>query len=87
MQPTNIGARHTLAPLVQVDASKLSLDDFVPGSMRPKMAAAIEFARSTGRPCAIGRLEDAAAIVAGARGTRIHAHDVTYNPSSTGIGN
>ncbi|WP_432283762.1 carbamate kinase [Aminobacter sp. BA135] len=74
-------------PLDQVSVSELSLDDFAPGSMRPKMAAAIEFAHATGRPGAIGRLEDASAIVAGTRGTRIHAHDVAHNPSSTGIGN
>jgi len=37
---------------------------FAPGSMGPKVEAAVRFARQTGKPAAIGRLEDAAAIVA-----------------------
>lgn len=57
--------------LTETAISDLSTADFAAGSMRPKVEAAIEFARSTGKPAAIGRLEDAAAIVAGARGTRI----------------
>lgn len=57
--------------LTEAAISDLSTADFAAGSMRPKVEAAIEFARSTGKPAAIGRLEDAAAIVAGARGTRI----------------
>jgi carbamate kinase len=39
--------------------------------MRPKIEAAVDFARATGRPAAIGRLEDAVEIVAGTRGTQI----------------
>lgn len=57
--------------LAEATISDLSTSDFAAGSMRPKVEAAIEFARSTGKPAAIGRLEDAAAIVSGARGTRI----------------
>jgi carbamate kinase len=41
--------------------------------MRPKIEAATGFAAETGRPASIGRLEDAAVIVAGAAGTRIDA--------------
>jgi carbamate kinase len=41
--------------------------------MGPKIEAANGFAAQTGRPASIGRLEDAAAIVAGAAGTRIDA--------------
>lgn len=57
--------------LAEAAISDLLTADFAAGSMRPKVEAAIEFARSTGKPAAIGRLEDAAAIVSGARGTRI----------------
>jgi carbamate kinase len=42
---------------------------FEPGSMRPKVEAAIEFARRTGKRAAIGRLEDASALLIGAAGT------------------
>ena len=42
-----------------------------PGSMGPKVAAAIGFVRETGKPAAIGRLEDALAILRGESGTRI----------------
>ncbi|MGB3390683.1 MAG: hypothetical protein WBA88_22190 [Pseudaminobacter sp.] len=59
--------------LGRVTASHLSLHDFASGSMRPKIEAAIEFARATGKPAAIGRLEDAPEIVAGTRGTLIMA--------------
>lgn len=44
---------------------------FPAGSMRPKLAAAVDFASRTGRIAAIGRMEDAAFIVRGERGTRI----------------
>ena len=47
--------------------------DFAPGSMRPKLEAAIGFTAETGRPALIGRLEDATRILAGAAGTRIDA--------------
>jgi carbamate kinase len=47
--------------------------DFAPGSMRPKLEAAIGFTAETGRPASIGRLEDANRILAGAAGTRIDA--------------
>ena len=58
-------------PLGHVAARDLSPADFPAGSMRPKIEAAVDFARATGRPAAIGRLEDAVEIVAGTRGTRI----------------
>jgi carbamate kinase len=47
---------------------------FAPGSMAPKMAAACEFAETTGGPAFIGRLQDAAAILAGTAGTRISSN-------------
>jgi carbamate kinase len=59
------------APLSRLHASDIRPDAFAAGSMRPKLEAAIEFADATGNPAAIGRLEDAVAIVEGRRGTRI----------------
>jgi carbamate kinase len=63
--------------LGHVSTKDLSPDDFPAGSMGPKVAAAIEFAEATGKPAAIGRLEDAPNIVKGASGTRIQ-------PANTG---
>ncbi len=51
------------------DALKL---DLPAGSMRPKVAAAVQFARSGGM-AGIGRLAEAAQILAGQAGTRIQA--------------
>ena len=39
--------------------------------MGPKLQAANEFVRATGKPASIGRLEDAALIVQGRAGTTI----------------
>ncbi len=44
---------------------------FAAGSMAPKIQAACEFVRKTGRPAGIGALEDAAAILRGEAGTTI----------------
>ncbi len=65
--------------LGHVAASDLSQEQFAAGSMRPKIEAAIEFARSMRKPAAIGRLEDAAEIVGGTRGTRISADVLPRN--------
>jgi carbamate kinase len=45
--------------------------DFPAGSMGPKIAAAVQFARLTGRRAAIGALADIPAIVRGEKGTLI----------------
>jgi carbamate kinase len=58
-------------PLSQAKPEDLAGDEFAAGSMGPKVAAACRFARETGRPAAIGRLQDAVAILAGQAGTRI----------------
>ena len=58
-------------PLGRVLAGDLSAAAFAAGSMGPKVEAAITFAIETGKPAAIGRLEDAAEIVSGRRGTHI----------------
>ena len=49
----------------------LRSEDFAPGSMGPKVEAAIGFVAETGRPASIGRLEDAILILNGAAGTTI----------------
>lgn len=49
----------------------LRSNDFAPGSMGPKIEAAIGFVAETGRPASIGRLEDAILILKGAAGTTI----------------
>lgn len=46
-------------------------EEFGAGSMLPKVVAACDFARSTGRPALIGQLADIDALVAGVAGTRI----------------
>ena len=47
---------------------------FAPGSMGPKVEAACEFVEQTGGFAGIGRLDDAAAILRGASGTRVVPH-------------
>lgn len=49
----------------------LDLEKFEPGSMRPKLEAAIEFVRRSGRRAAISRLHDAPALLMGTAGTVI----------------
>jgi carbamate kinase len=56
-------------PLAKIDLSAVDESQFPAGSMRPKIAAAARFSRDGARRAAIGRLEDAAAIVAGEKGT------------------
>lgn len=59
--------------LARIDPNVMSANDYPAGSMGPKVAAAIEFAQAADRPAAIGKLEDAVAIVRGERGTRVEA--------------
>lgn len=54
-----------------VGAATLMADQFAAGSMRPKIEAATSFVAATGHTAAIGRLDDAAAIVRGDAGTKI----------------
>jgi carbamate kinase len=54
-----------------VGAATLMADQFAAGSMRPKIEAATSFVAVTGHTAAIGRLDDAAAIVRGDAGTKI----------------
>ena len=57
--------------LRKVTATELSGQNFPAGSMGPKVDAAIQFTEAADKPSAIGRLEDAAEIVRGLRGTWI----------------
>ena len=50
--------------------------EFEPGSMRPKIEAALEFAQKTGKRAVIGRLEDAAGLIAGSIGTSFDVSQV-----------
>ncbi len=59
--------------IARAGADTLSPDRFASGSMRPKVEAAKRFASQTGRPAAIGRLEDAVAMLDGTAGTLIEA--------------
>ncbi|MGE0766485.1 MAG: carbamate kinase [Hyphomicrobiaceae bacterium] len=61
----------TARPQAIASAGPNDLDprEFEPGSMRPKIEAALEFAQRTGRRAAIGQLEDAEALLKGAAGT------------------
>jgi carbamate kinase len=47
--------------------------EFAAGSMLPKVIAACDFARTTGKPAAIGALADIDAMLAGTAGTRVTA--------------
>ncbi|MER9371138.1 carbamate kinase [Mesorhizobium sp. M0491] len=55
--------------LRRVTPNEISGRNFPAGSMGPKVSAAIEFAVATGKPAAIGKLDDAVEIVRGGRGT------------------
>lgn len=55
-------------PIRHSTPEALQVDQFEPGSMGPKVAAASEFVIETGGMAGIGRLEDAVAILAGDAG-------------------
>lgn len=63
----------TAHALQRVTPKEISGRNFPAGSMGPKVSAAIEFVEATGRPAAIGKLDDAVEIVRGNRGTRLEA--------------
>ena len=75
------------ARIVRVGTASLSKDVFAAGSMGPKVSAAIGFVEASGHPAAIGRLEDAAALVAGSAGTTITkgASPLTLAPQMPGV--
>lgn len=55
----------------RTDISWLRDRRFASGSMGPKVEAACRFVEATGRPAAIGALEEVAAVIEGTAGTRI----------------
>ncbi|MGX7871993.1 carbamate kinase [Mesorhizobium sp. ORM6] len=63
----------TARALRRVNPKELSGEKFPAGSMGPKVTAAIEFTEATGKPAAIGKLDDAVEIVRGERGTWFEA--------------
>jgi carbamate kinase len=67
---SNYGTDRATA-LSRLQVSEVDPDGFPSGSMGPKIAAAVGFARATGKVAGIGRLGDALAIVRGERGTLI----------------
>jgi len=60
-------------PIRRISSRAIRAWSFAEGSMGPKVEAACEFVEQTGGIAAIGRLQDAAAILAGERGTQITA--------------
>lgn len=60
-------------PLHNVTIDDLAVEHFAAGSMGPKVAAACDFARSTGNTAVIGALDDIAEVIAGTAGTRVAA--------------
>lgn len=57
------------APILRATPAALQREQFAAGSMGPKVDAACRFVELTGDMAAIGRLEDAAAIIEGDAGT------------------
>ncbi|WP_129141305.1 carbamate kinase [Modicisalibacter coralii] len=68
--------------IAQASPEALDGHEFAEGSMAPKIQAACDFARHTGRPATIGALADIEAIVQGRAGTRIdrHVDGIRYRP-------
>ena len=58
-------------PLSRATVAELRAQEFPAGSMGPKVQAACRFVEHTGRPAAIGRLDDCAELVSGTRGTTV----------------
>lgn len=55
-----------------VSSDALRSMSFPPGSMGPKVEAALRFVETTGQLSAIGSLKDAGNVIAGAAGTQVH---------------
>ena len=56
-------------PIRRATPAQLRTRPFPAGSMAPKMAAVCRLTETTGRPAAIGRPDDAAALLDGTAGT------------------
>jgi hypothetical protein len=80
---TRWGTPHQ-ARLGRVTPDELAGMDLPVGSMGPKVQAASDFARITGKEAAIGSLTDITKIVDGAAGTRVRQGDLHLRVSSHG---
>ncbi len=61
----------TQMPIGRITPSSLDAMEFASGSMAPKISSACDFVRAGGKLAAIGRLQDARAIVEGKAGTQV----------------
>jgi carbamate kinase len=61
--------------LERISPDELGAMAFAAGSMGPKVAAAVEFARATGKRAAIGSLQQIDGLVAGTAGTNVTAKE------------
>lgn len=77
----NWGSAHPV-PIRDTLPSELRKHAFAPGSMRPKVEAACRFIEAGGKLAGIGRLEDAASILEGLRGTIVRPPGVTLDFTS-----
>lgn len=73
-------------PLGRVTPEQLAELDLDTGSMGPKVDAACEFARRTGKPAVIGHLNELHALLKLSAGTRIHARDESDNTAMDATG-
>jgi carbamate kinase len=67
---SGFGTEHA-RPMGRVTTTDLRAEPFPAGSMGPKVDAACRFVEATNRSARIGRLSDAAGVLAGNRGTEI----------------
>ena len=66
-------------PIRDTTPDQLKQIRFTPGSMKPKIDAACRFVESGGKLAAIGRLEDASALLEGLRGTIVRQPSVSLD--------
>ena len=79
----NWGGEHPV-PMRETRTDELRKHVFAPGSMQPKVEAACRFVESGGKFAGIGRLEDAAHILEGLRGTLVRPRGSTLDFTSHG---
>lgn len=77
----NWGGAHPL-PVHEIIPEELRKHNFAAGSMKPKVEAACRFVEAGGKVAGIGRLEDAASILEGLRGTVVRPKGVTLDFTS-----
>lgn len=69
-------------PIHEILPEELRKHNFAAGSMKPKVEAACRFVEAGGKIAGIGRLEDAASILEGLRGTVVRPPGVTLDFTS-----